>query len=702
MVGNLSRSQNANKVPVSSHPLFPAIVSLWFGALFGLGSLAIRRSLLESIILATQIDTIITSAAPPLGITIRILLALVMAVIGAIIGGILARMIARPKSAKVARRRKAGAPKVEQETDLENRGPTTFGKNSARSSYITTEDMSEPVRRRPLTISSHAEPEQDDYHYHDDSAPLPGGEPEIFDVNASELATWKMSDQPTGDLPAVVLDDAPNTLDLSTFEASTQSSFDNSAIAPAPASDLLDAGSASEDQEQFGDYSPSPAMSSVFDPLPSDLPGTEVPYGLSVDTDTEIAAPQPHFSNAQSEMRRFDAPDIYEEIPEQDALPNIPVAYDPADFVPQSLTGEHMHAYPDMEDQNETGDLSVENEAPGPIAFQAPDFIQSNVEQDELTGSAAEFDGFSNDSAKKNDAEKYASNFTENFDPTFGNQETRVGMNNIDRTAEQSYAPSSAAPADLNTLTHSELLERLANSLRNRAQVAASQPVAISVAQAPVSNLILPALQTAAPIEISEPASASHLTIPAALKPINFSEYEDEDEHDSLMPLRGMAMPKTDFHAPPAVQTETSQVAKSPLFSKNSDDGEQSIEPEAEPDLPEDEYSSLLDMTKPNQARPSFVRIDEPDDEANGIETVVIFPGQGSGRFAAPATQSIPTAAVPNTAALAVEQDENKQQLNIHQQQSAVQFGAPAIDPEETERALRSALASLQRMTGTA
>ena len=53
--------------PITSHPLFPAVVALWFGALFGLGSLAVRPTLIEGLVLKSHIDLIIPATAPPLG-----------------------------------------------------------------------------------------------------------------------------------------------------------------------------------------------------------------------------------------------------------------------------------------------------------------------------------------------------------------------------------------------------------------------------------------------------------------------------------------------------------------------------------------------------------------------------------------------------------------------------------------------------------
>ena len=96
-----SQSRKARaQTPVTHHPLFPAIVALWFGALFGLGSLVIRPGLIESLVLATGIDTVVSAAAPPLGPTARILIALTMAALGGALGAAIARRVARPRPVK--------------------------------------------------------------------------------------------------------------------------------------------------------------------------------------------------------------------------------------------------------------------------------------------------------------------------------------------------------------------------------------------------------------------------------------------------------------------------------------------------------------------------------------------------------------------------------------------------------------------------
>ena len=101
-------SKPASKAPVTKHPLFPAMVALWFGALFGLGSLAVRASLLESMVLSLSLDVLLPAAAPPLGMKFRLILALLLAAIGVAMGAVLARRIARPRQVQAPRRRGIG------------------------------------------------------------------------------------------------------------------------------------------------------------------------------------------------------------------------------------------------------------------------------------------------------------------------------------------------------------------------------------------------------------------------------------------------------------------------------------------------------------------------------------------------------------------------------------------------------------------
>jgi hypothetical protein len=94
-----SRKHMQGNPPLSRHPLFPAIVALWFAALVGLGSFALSISLIERIVLTAGIDAAIPAAAPPLGMTARLLLALALGALGGAIGWALAAHLARAHDA---------------------------------------------------------------------------------------------------------------------------------------------------------------------------------------------------------------------------------------------------------------------------------------------------------------------------------------------------------------------------------------------------------------------------------------------------------------------------------------------------------------------------------------------------------------------------------------------------------------------------
>ncbi|MBU6268005.1 MAG: hypothetical protein KGN34_10720 [Sphingomonadales bacterium] len=79
---------------LTSHRLFPPLVALWFGALFGLSTLAVRTSLFEQMVLASGFDRLVPAAAPPLGHVARLLIALAFGLVGAGIGRFVARLVA--------------------------------------------------------------------------------------------------------------------------------------------------------------------------------------------------------------------------------------------------------------------------------------------------------------------------------------------------------------------------------------------------------------------------------------------------------------------------------------------------------------------------------------------------------------------------------------------------------------------------------
>lgn len=108
----MSRRQTAQSAetrkttpPITAHRLFPALVAIWFAALFGLGSFALPASLIERVIVMIGLPAAMPAAAPPLGITARLLIALALTVAGIVLGLLLALRL-RARSGEAVRYRK--------------------------------------------------------------------------------------------------------------------------------------------------------------------------------------------------------------------------------------------------------------------------------------------------------------------------------------------------------------------------------------------------------------------------------------------------------------------------------------------------------------------------------------------------------------------------------------------------------------------
>lgn len=89
-----SNRKGAARAPISLHPAFPFIVTLWFAALLGLGSLMVPMPLLEQLAGATGLSAVIPQAAPPLGMKARLALSLAATIGGGLIGLLIARRVA--------------------------------------------------------------------------------------------------------------------------------------------------------------------------------------------------------------------------------------------------------------------------------------------------------------------------------------------------------------------------------------------------------------------------------------------------------------------------------------------------------------------------------------------------------------------------------------------------------------------------------
>ncbi|QZH76009.1 MAG: hypothetical protein JY451_05395 [Erythrobacter sp.] len=152
-----------DRPPVSAHPAFPAIVSLWFAALLGLGSLILPVQLLESMLNASGVASLIPSAAPPLGFTARAAIALAATTTGALLGVYAARKVTQASTR---------LPTAEREAYTDDAGDDfdDFADDGLDADLPPLRDPSPTLgRRRPLALAEEERP-SDFLHV----VPLPG------------------------------------------------------------------------------------------------------------------------------------------------------------------------------------------------------------------------------------------------------------------------------------------------------------------------------------------------------------------------------------------------------------------------------------------------------------------------------------------------------------------------------------------------
>lgn len=614
--------------PISSHPLFPAIVGLWFGALFGLGSLAVRPSLLEALVMSSRIDTILPAAAPPLGVTARILLALILAASGSLLGAWLGRRIARPKPE--VRERKRGAVARVQDDDVSFRSRDAHPDAPARRPISAMEEIgfgsadsdSEETQRPPLAGRRRALAiDHDEAFQVHDLAPLPGGAPQILDV--TQMTT------------TAAPEDAP--LDLGGFAQAMAEPTAEPVEEFAAATEFPSAASPTAEQPTAAPIE----QRQMFNPAPAAVAQTFSPFAAPIE-DAVIEPFVPEITPA-----------------EPTALAEAPDFSPPASYQPP---------------------FSVAPEAPPPPAF------------------------------------KQQASDTPLGDLNMGALADRLAETMRLRRERQGSAASHAAEPSVTIATAAEHVS---------AELPATEPTSLfapSPAPTPLfgrppvepASYIPPAPPQAAAQDFAPfaPPAEAQIPMPASMRPLSFDDHADDDDDLSpFLPPRHIAMPvsETVEAAPEQAAVEHAPLVE-PLLAADATTEDDSADEQI---VAEEGYSSLLDIGLPAPVRQSFVRIEEPEASGAAIEPVVIFPGQAARSSAAAAAPDMPASPFAPTFVQATEPPEasdDAQTFRRFDAPTAANFGQPLAaapivaqqDPAETERALRAALASLQRMSGAA
>jgi hypothetical protein len=584
----------AKAKPVTAHPLFPAVVALWFGALFGLGSLAIRVGLLEAVVLTSRIDTVLPAAAPPLGVSARILLALVLAALGALIGATIARRIARPKPEVRERKRN---PVGSSAAPVSVRARDSHPDAPARKPISAHEELgSEPAlagRRRGMLAIEHEQA----FELHE-FAPLPGGVLQIDSAPAADA---------TLDLGNFAGPPASAEGEYAPFAPVEASSNDR----PLASDDADVSGSGSSGEAAVSGSAAKPALD--FAPPADAVEGRQV-FGMAQRQPDEVL----------DQLGITDA--------EYDDLP--PVEF-PAASAPVEAAAPVLPAQSD--------EPALPGEKPGMIelAEKLAQSMQRRRERAAQTKAKAESDAVASAAASV-PIEACAAAPSETAEP-------RPALATVDFSAPLpvDFDPASIAGEPGGGFAH---------------------PNDIPAPQVPGALAI-------APGEANATVPAPFAAMPAALRPVAIDDESDEsDSLASLLPPRRISLPNVPSLAPSA----------SLVDSEPADEA-----------VPEDSFSSLLDVNQPGPLRQNFIRIEEPESASVAIEPVVIFPGQAAR----------PVVAEPVGSGGVDEANTFRRfdaPANAEAGQAVAASTAPAHDAEEAERALRAALANLQRMSGAA
>ncbi|GGC29602.1 hypothetical protein GCM10011371_16400 [Novosphingobium marinum] len=660
-----NRKTSGGKQPITRHPLFPATVALWFGALFGLGSLAIRTSLLESVVIATGIDSIFAAAAPPLGSTARILLALAATGLGGIIGASIARRLARPAPEKRERKRgavgKARFDDPSGEADDDEPDARVFaakGQAARRRSLAMEEDTGRP-----------------DY---EDRAPLPGARTPYLNVEEVGFDGLRDSDQqPVG---ATDEQSSAEEAHAADFAALRNSSF----VPPA-------------DEDK-----PLPDAASLFDRYASEKrPEPEKQVFVPVDepdvAQTDVESAEPADAGGEPGPCEIEGTDSED----SSRIIDLPAASQDEDLPEPAQAGDLDQAVADAE---------VDSGEPVGAHRQDNRLFGEGADKQVFTPTRIDFSRFQPTTPA--DVEQYDEHLVEEGEATgeISGEAKAFATGSVPVPQNESEAASAAeriGSAELGDLSHVELLERLALSMERRRQavaetiVEASPKIMVAEVSEDARNGFAAAMAAseeepvigefdaeddtgtpeAALTEPHAPFSPPVPRIPAALKPVSIEEPDDFDDDDALpsfVPPRHFAMP-----------TEAAAVDGDDAASAGSNASSPSTETEEVED--EDSqvlaqgYSSLLNLSKPGAERQEFVRIEEPEPEAGAVEPVVVFPGQDPVAETRREAEAEP--ARPFDKPEPPEAEKSRKQVR---------------DPEEAERALRAALATLQRMSGAA
>ncbi len=726
------KKQKAAKggAPISTHPAFPAIVALWFAALFGIGSMVLPDALVENAIATIGLHKILPAAAPPLGFTARAMIALVVAGIGLVAGLFLARKVAQSQAAPKERSRDLQLKEADRHPDAPAKRPISARAELGSEGLGPMED---PWKFEDEWASDDDDEYGDDdgydYDEYDDDASYDGEDAGEDDAKAPRKpvpgalpgrrrALSVTDDSGPSDylqkvpLPGESYDD-PLELDiLEEEEIEDMAAEDETAV--------------EEFNQEFASlrndaFVPAPAPqprsshseSGIIDPL-ADLTAPDEGDDEAVDHAEEepAVAGDPAAVFAQAEAAQS-AGSVDADSEQTNDFSTSPMQASPVQAPSQAPVQEQPMTEPNPDN------FATPSAAPAATQAQSPASPASAALSDlgmaelvERFATAMQAKAARDESAPEASAEVGAPSHA--FD----------GANPFaDRAAEADLGQGGAAPSMASPLPFTSPLSAhdpepiAAGSDPAPAPEPAQEPAPAPTAKmapvddAPAAPMVFrrsgASEEPVAPAQAEAvPSFAQERGIPSALQPLDLQDEDDEDDDTAHAPLsidfaaqRPFADPVA--KAPASPETNSPDAGpRDPLAGPAPSNLFAASEPEAEgaeEEGSEDAYSSLLSM-KSKLSGQEFVRVDDEDDAADSLpEPVVVFPGQNENRQG----ESRPFSQEAQTPARMFDAPAEAAQGGNPVPQPTTPPSAPS-DPTETERALREALEKLQRMSGAA
>ncbi|GMN13384.1 hypothetical protein [Altererythrobacter sp. MTPC7] len=637
MAGTKQKSAKGG-APISSHPAFPAIVGLWFAALFGIGSLVLPTGFFETVVVAIGLDAVLPAAAPPLGFTARAAIAVAAAALGLALGLFLARKVVA-----------AQANSQERSRDLklkeEDRHPDAPAKR--------------PISARKELGSEGLGPVTDPWKFEDE---------------------WADDD----DDYDVVIDDADDNIDDDDadddFHVEDRDVAAETAADPAPV-----AGHVAGRRRALSvtdDSGPSDFLMNA--PLPGQNPDGPLeldvlelePIAEDVTEDVpEDDAARNDFAQDIEALRNDDAPAAFTSNPETAAKPT------------------HEEFAPREEEHSMTpSDLEPANAAAFSSGVAPSDRALSDLGMAELVerfASALQAKAIRDEDAAKAKPQSYPAVTVDTGANPFADRAAELDPDGQGFAGARPFAAPPVAQAQAP-------VPQAGLETEPAQETAEFDTPAPAETEAPMPMVFRPAGSLHAG-EADDDNAASHSpfgkpdAVPSALQPVGFDD-DSEDDEDADLPLSINFAAHRDF-APPAAGDDTGSV---PFAQPSPFSAPESVELDEEEE-DNDAYSSLLSM-KSRLSGQEFARVDETEDDfGDAPEPVVTFPGQDS----ADAQTTPPSPAAQPSAGQDAARPFDAPQAPPSSQPVPSARQSPA-DASETERALREALEKLQRMSGAA